>query len=73
MIRLQRINSTIPKTKTKEIINHAYELAHYNEIADLFENLVSNDWFDDIVIDNLINYQGNILVKLSVMDALYSF
>jgi len=53
------------KLKPKEIINHAYELAHYNEIADLFENLdVDSDWFDDTVIDNLINYQGNILIRI---------
>ena len=53
------------KLEPKEIINHAYELAHYNEIDDLFEKLgVDNDWFDDVVIDNLINYQGNIFVRI---------
>ena len=47
------------------IIMHAYELAHYNEIADLFDNLdEDNDWFSDIVIEGLINYQGNILVRI---------
>ena len=66
-IRLDYKEVRLPflKLEPRDIIMHAYELAHYNEIADMFENLEEdNDWFDDIVIGNIINYQGNVFVKI---------
>ena len=51
--------------KPVEIINDAYRLAHYNEIVDFFDN-VDEEYppFDEMIFDNMLNYDGNIIEKI---------
>lgn len=53
------------KKKKIEIINDAYRLAHYNEIADYFDN-VDYEYppFDEEIFDNILNYEGNVIEKV---------
>lgn len=61
----QEVIQPFLKQEPRNIIRQAYELAHYNTIAEMFESVEEgNGWFNDTVIDNIINYQGNIFTKI---------
>ena len=47
------------------VINNAYEIAHYNEIFDFFSNLDSDeDWIDEDDLELIVNYQGNVVRRI---------
>ena len=48
-----------------DIINDAYRLAHYNEIADFFDS-IDNEYppFDEEIFDNILKYKGNVILKV---------
>lgn len=48
-----------------DIIHDAYRLAHYNEIADFFDNIdYEYPPFDEEIFDNILNYEGNVIEKV---------
>jgi len=48
-----------------ELINKAYELAHYNEVEDLFAYYEEDcEWFDKDEIKAIINYDENFIKKV---------
>lgn len=48
-----------------DIINDAYRLAHYNEIADFFDNIdYEYPPFREIIFDKILKYEGNIIVRV---------
>jgi hypothetical protein len=49
----------------EQLINDAYELAHYNEIAYFFENIEEDsiDW-SETILDNIIDCKKNIVGEI---------
>ena len=48
-----------------DIIHDAYRLAHYNEVADFFDNVDYEDPpFSEITFDKILKYKGNVIVRV---------